>query len=398
VSGPLDGCRVLDLSQMVSGPLATMILADQGAEVIKVEPVGTGDVFRTAGPSVNGLTPLFANNNRGKRSLAVDLRTDAGRDIVLRLLDRADVFVQNFRPGVVDRMGLGVDQALARNPGLIYVSISGYGPHGPYRDRRANDAVIQGVAGYVAIQRNPEIPFTDLVRNIVADKATAWTVAQAVTAALYARARGVAQGQHVQVAMLDAALAFLWPDGMVAHTLLDDPLGTQRLSVAETLNVTRCGDGELIYYVVSDDEAQGLFRALGHPEWGEDERFGSRAGRSDPANRARLGEMVAAESGRWNAADLLQRMVDEEVPCGPVNSLAEAINDPQVRHNRSIWEWDHPHAGRVRQARPAARLSTTPQAPRPAIPLLGEHTDEILTELGVDSDGIARLRAEGVLR
>jgi crotonobetainyl-CoA:carnitine CoA-transferase CaiB-like acyl-CoA transferase len=398
LGGPLEGCLIVDISQMVTGPLATMILADQGAEVVKVEPVEGGDIFRTAGPSADGVTPLFANNNRGKRSLAVDLGQDAGRDIVLQLIDRADVFVQNFRPGVVERMGVGPDAALARNPELIYVSISGYGPSGPYRDRRANDPVIQGVTGYVALQRNPQIPFTDLVRNVVADKATAWMVAQAVTAALFARLRGGAGGQHVEVSMLDAALAFLWPDGMVAHTLLDDPLGTERLTVAETLNVTRCADGEVIYYLVSDKEAHGLYRALGHPEWCDDPRFGSRAGRFDPANRALIGEMVAGETERSGAADLLQRMLAEEVPCGPVNSIAGVLDDAQILHNGSVWEWDHPTAGRIRQARPAARMSATPPAPRPTVPVLGQHDEEILTELGYQPARIAQLRADRVVR
>jgi len=396
VGGPLDGYRVVDLSQVVSGPLSTMILSDQGAEVIKVEPVVFGDVGRIGVPW-GGITPFFVNHNRGKRSLALDLGDESGRDIVRSLADRADVFVQNFRPGVIERLGMGPDQLLARNPDLIYVSVSGYGPSGPYADRRVYDPIIQGVTGYVAMQCNPQLPYVDVVRTVVVDKATAWMVAQAVTAALLARERGTVRGQHLEIPMIDAALAFLWSDGMMCRTFLDDPEATARLTLAETMAVTRCADGEVTYFVATDDDAKALYRALGRPEWCDDERFATMAGRQVPANQAVLGELLSAEFATSGAAEILARMVAEGVPCGPVNTLAEVVDDPQVRHNGLVWEWEHPTAGRVRQTRPAARFSVTPQAPRPSAPLHGEHSDEILSELGFDAESRAGLRARGVI-
>ena len=182
-TGPLAGYRVLDLSQVVSGPFATMLLADQGADVIKVEPSHTlGDVTRLLSYAKGGLPAFYINNNRGKRAIAVDLQTDAGREIVLELAAESDVVVQNFRPGAIDRLGLGYADVCAVNPDVIYCSISGFGPDGPYSHRPVLDPVIQGLAGVISRQLNPEIPFPDLIRNLYADKSTALTVAQAITA------------------------------------------------------------------------------------------------------------------------------------------------------------------------------------------------------------------------
>ncbi len=397
MAGPLTGYRIIDLTQVVSGPLATMVLADQGADVIKVEPTLGGDLTRIVGVPIGGIPPFFANHNRGKRSLAIDISTADGLDIVRRLCDGADVFVQNFRPGVVDRLGLSADVLMARNPDLIYVNISGYGASGPYRDRRVYDPIIQGLTGHVAAQINPEIPFNDVHRTVVADKSTAYTVAQAITAALLARERGAARGQVVDVAMIDAALAFFWSDGMMSRTLLDDPMFAQRPTLAQSMKVQRCATGEFIYFVASDKERHGLFRALDRPDWCEHPQWGAITSLFQPGNAQALGAALEEEFSKWDADVLLERMLAEDVPCGPVHSFESLIDDPQLRHNGSIWEFDHPTAGRVRQARPAPHFSETPLDPAPLIPLHGQHTDEILGELGLTIDVMEKLRASGVI-
>ena len=393
--GPLAGIRIVDVSAIVSGPLATMLLADQGADVIKVEAPGIGDFMRL-GPFRRGnLSAFFANNNRGKRSLVVDLAKPRAREIVRELVRRADVFVQNWRPGAAERLGLGPDELRASNPGLIYASISGYGDSGPYRDRRVYDPIIQGLTGHVAVQRNPEFPVPDLVRNVVADKASAYTVAQAITAALFARERG-AGGQYLHVPMLDASLAFFWPDGMMAHTLIGD--GVQKgPTLYELLRLQPTADGHLIYFAASDPEMHGLFRALGHPEWCDDPRFGSVDGRRVPENFEALGALIDEAFRRWKTQELMERLFAEQVAAGAVLSLEEVIADPQVRHNGAIVERDHPAAGRMREPRPAARFERTPaELGRPA-PLHGEHNAEILAELGIGEAERAQLRAEGII-
>jgi len=397
MAGPLEGYRVVDLSQVVSGPLATMLLADQGADVVKIEPIEGGDLTRYTSVPFGGIPPFFANHNRGKRSIAINLDSPAGVELVMRLCDGADVFVQNFRPGVVERLGLGAEAVLARNPEIVYVNISGYGRSGPYCSRRVYDPIIQGLTGHVAAQLNPEVPFNDVHRTIVADKSTAYTVAQAVTAALLARERGLASGQVVDVAMIDAALAFFWSDGMMHRSLLDDPLFAQRPTLAQTMKVQRCKSGELIYFVASDKERHGLFRALGRPEWCEHPTWGNIAELIKPGKAAELGVALEQEFEKWDADELLPRLLAEDVPCGPVHTFESLIEDPQLRHNGSIWEYEHPTAGRIRQSRPAPRFHATPLDPQPLVALHGQHTDEVLAEIGLDADAIAQLHDEGVV-
>ena len=218
MAGPLEGIRVVDASRVVAGPMAAMLLADQGAEVIKIENPGFGEEIRIAGYRRGGMCGFFANVTRGKRSIVLDLHQPAAQEIAQRLVQRADVLVQNYRPGAAERLGLGEPVVRALNPELIYTSISGFGETGPYSQRRVYDPVIQALTGHVAVQVNPQVPIPDLVRNLIADKATAFTTAQAITAALFARERG-AGGQHIRVPMIDASLAFFWPDGMWAHTM-----------------------------------------------------------------------------------------------------------------------------------------------------------------------------------
>ena len=393
--GPLAGIRVVDVSQILSGPFACMILADQGAEVVKVESPGLGDPMRIGPYRRAGRAAFYVNANRGKRGVVLDLHKAQGREALLRLVARADVFVQNWRPGAAERLGLGYEALREHNPELIYVSISGYGDSGPYRDRRVYDPIIQGLTGHVGVQKNPEVPIPDLVRNVVADKASAWTVAQAITAALFARARG-AGGQHVQVPMLDASLYFFWPDGMMKHTWVGES-EFQGPVLYDLYRLWETADGHLIYFTATDSEFHGLFRALGHPEWVTDPRFGTIPARAKAENREALGALLLEEIRKWKTKDLLERMVAEQVPVGPVYTIEEMLEDPQLRHNGSFFETEHPVAGRLREARPPARFSRTPQQPGGLAPALGEHTEAVLAELGYDAGAIAQLRADGVI-
>jgi crotonobetainyl-CoA:carnitine CoA-transferase CaiB-like acyl-CoA transferase len=242
---------------------------------------------------------------------------------------------------------------------------------------------------------SPDFPIPDLVRDIVADKSTSYTAAQAITAALFARDRG-AGGQLIEVPMIDASLAFFWPDGMIKHTLEDsaDLLGK---SLYETYRLWHTQDGQIIYFVASQVEHEGLFRALDHPEWIDDPRFATTEARMDPENAEVLGGLLDEAIRSFTTKALLQKMNENEVPNGRVLSLEEVFDDPQIQHNGSILEFDHPSAGKYRQAKPAARFSGTPQDPQRRMPpLLGEHTEEVLAELGLSEEEITTLRNKAV--
>ena len=221
--GPLNGVRVLDLTGVVSGPFATMFLADQGADVLKIEPIG-GDITRRSRATIDKageFSALFISSNRGKRSLSVDVKSSAGKDILARLVAQADVLVQNFRPGTMERLGLGPDELRKRHPRLIYVSISGVGDHGPYVKKRVYDPIVQGLSGFADIQSQPVTNRPQMIRTIVCDKTTAVMTAQAVAAALYAREKS-GNGDHIHVAMLDVMLSYLWPEAMPSLTFVGD--------------------------------------------------------------------------------------------------------------------------------------------------------------------------------
>jgi crotonobetainyl-CoA:carnitine CoA-transferase CaiB-like acyl-CoA transferase len=392
MAGPLAGFRIIDVTQMVSGPMATMILADQGADVIKIEPPGTGDLTRALSGRRRGMSPAFAVINRNKRSIAIDLNTARGVDLLKRLVAGADLFVQNFRPGAAERMGLGDADLRARKPDLIYVSISGFGETGPYAHKRTYDPVIQALSGLASVQGDPG-GRPRMIRVIVPDKVTALTAAQAMTAALLARERS-GEGQHVRLAMLDAVISFIWPESMAAYTFLD----TQRV-VTRPLNtrdlVFETADGYITCGAISDSEWTGLCRALDHPEWLEDDRFKTPAGRVKYAD-VRL-ELAAEVLRHRGSAEWLARLDAEQVPCAPILSREDLLTDPQVAANHLIVESVHPHAGAMRQPRPAVRFEETPAELRTFAPLLGEQTDAVLGELGIQPGEIAELRAAGVV-
>ena len=392
-TGPLSGIRVIDLTQVLAGPTATMLLADLGADVIKVEPPGPGDLSRLARFAKGGVNSTVANCNRGKRSIQIDLSTEAGRGLGLKLLAGCDVAVQNMRPGVMDGLGMGYEHAAAVNPDIVYCSMSGYGSSGPYAGRAAYDPIIQAVTGYVALQVNPEVPIPDLVRNGVIDKASGWMAALAIVSALFARGRG-AGGQHIDLSMFDTAVQFLWPDGGMADTLLDEDAGGGR-HLATIYRLTPCADGHIVYFVVSDKQFHGLYRALGRDDWIDHRKWGTHEGRRGLSEE--LGALLEEEFGRWKVADLVPRMHENSVPCGEVAAVEDLHDDPHIRHNETLVEWDHPTAGRVRQARLAPRFSATQPGFRPSVPRLNEHADEILAELGLDADEIKDLRQAGAV-
>jgi len=394
MDGPLSGIRVVDFSAVISGPLATMLLGDQGAEVVKVEAPGRADLLRKEWYSRGGLSSLFANVNRGKRSIVVDLRDARGLAVARALVRRADVVVENFRPGVAERLGIGPADLHALNPRLVYCRVTGYGPGGPWSGRRAYDPVIQAMTGYVAVQKNPEVPIPDLVRNTVVDKAAAYTAAQAITAALFARERG-AGGQTLSVPMLDAGLAFFWPDGMMKHTLLGDGV-REGPALYERYRLTETRDGHVVMWAGGDHEWHAVFRALGREDLCEDERFAT--GRARVTHDEELGRILYDEFRKWTTAEIVQRMEAADAPGGPVLELDEIADHPQLRHNDAVYEAEHPRAGRLRQCRPASRFSATAAATRSPAPLLGEHSDEILAELGWSEEAVAALREEGVVR
>jgi len=396
MAGPLDGIRIIDLSQMASGPFATAQLADQGADVVKIEPPGLGDQMRGF-PSFSkgGIAAVTASLNRGKRSISLDLTGPEGIDVARRLLSDADVMLQNFRPGVVSRMGLDPDELRAANPRLITVSVSGYGLEGPMRDLPVFDPVIQAITGHVAFQVNPKIPFPDLVRNVIVDKSTACYVAQAITAALFHRER-TGEGQHIDISMVDSSLNFFWPDGMMSETFLDDDV-VGGMTIADLYSLTDCADGQVVYFAGTLPQRMGLFRAVGHPEWCDDPRFNANDLALHPDNFALLGEMLTEAFTEMPAAELAARLNENDVPCGMVTPVAEVPDQVQVVANDSLIEFDDPIAGRVRQPRPAARFRGSPNEPSWTLPLNGAHSDEILQEAGYSADEIASMRAVGTV-
>ena len=393
MSGPLDGVRVIDLTAVVSGPFCTMLLADQGADVIKVEAPGTGDIVRLAGTNRGGLTAIFGVLNRGKRSVVLNLREARAREILLDLARDADVFAQNFRPGAAERMGVGYEVVRKVNPDIVYVSISGFGPTGPYANKRVYDPVIQALSGMAAVQAHPETRTPDLVRNIVCDKVTALTAAQAITAALFARERG-AGGQHLELAMLDAAISFLWPDAMMNETFVGEGAALSP-ALSDFYQITQTADGFMTWFTVSDQEFHGLCRALDRPEWIEDPRFGSLAARLE--NILELYVQLEEEFAKRPTRELLERLEAEDVPCAPIQAPGALATDPQVEENRMLVELEHPHGGRMRQPRPAVRFAATGATAGGPAPMLGEHTDEILSGLGIAKAELERLRAAGVV-
>lgn len=377
--GPLTGLKVLDLTGMVSGPVAAMMLADQGAEVIKVEPL-TGELVRHMAAPHNGVNPVFFSCNRGKKSIALDLKTEEGKKILLKLASEADVFMQNFRPGAIDRMGFGEEVIRKLNPKIIYVSISGFGNRGPYANSRVYDPVIQALSGATDIQADRDTGRPKMFRIIIADKVTALTAAQAVAAALYAREKhGTAQ--HIELSMLDCMISFFWPEGMAGIVFAENEIDVRKLQGSQDL-IYKAKDKYITAGAVSDAEWQGMCKALNREDLVDDERFASPAGRV--ANAQIRKEITGEEIAKWKSSEILERLQAEGVPSAPLLDRMELLDNEQILANGSIQRINIDGFGEVRQARPAARFSKTPtKLSRPA-PKLGEHTHEVLSDIGIN--------------
>jgi len=391
MTAPLDGIRVVDLGQIVSGPMAACVLADQGADVFKVETPG-GDPMRGFGPAKGGLSALFITVNRGKRGLALDLRTPGGGAVLAQLVQWADVLIENFRPGAINRLGFSYERCRDLNPRLIYTSVTGFGPDGPYANIRVYDPVIQAVSGLAAMQGGvgnaPE-----LVKSLVTDKVTALTAAQAITAALFHRER-TGEGQRLDVAMLDAAIAFNWVEGMYNHSFVDDP-PPPAMEYGALGQLWEARDGHTAMSALQDHEFRALGAVLGMSELVGDPRFATL--RLRVVNRADWLPLVRDRLAATDLDTLMAGFIEHGAVGGRANAVADVAADPQVRHNATVAEIDHGSIGRVRSPRPAPRFGGSPAlAPRPA-PHFGEHSREVLAGLGHDVAAIDAMIAAGAV-
>jgi crotonobetainyl-CoA:carnitine CoA-transferase CaiB-like acyl-CoA transferase len=349
--GPLQGIKVLDLTSMVSGPVAAMMLGDQGADVIKVEPTH-GEQLRFLGEQHNEVTPTFYSCNRNKKSLAIDLKSDAGKRVLWKLIDDADVLLQNFRPGAIERMGFGEEVVRKRNSGIIFVSISGFGETGPYAHKRVYDPIIQGLSGAADIQANRETGRPGMFRIIIADKISALTAAQAISSALFHRER-FGEGQHIKLSMLDASIAFFWPEGMSGLTFADKE-SDHKQSFSSIDLIYNTSDGYITMSTVSDKEWSGFCTAVQRPELITDERFATAIARrrNIPVRR----EIAGAEISKRSTQELLTILDAHDVPCAPVLTRQELLDHPQIVAGGTVSRQNIAGFGEVRQPFPAARF------------------------------------------
>ena len=393
--GALNGLRVLDMSRVLAGPFCCMMLGDHGADVIKVEPPA-GDETRTWGPPfVDGESTYYLGINRNKRSIALDLASDSGRDIVCRLASTADVIVENFRTGTMDRFGLGYSELSRVNPRLVYVSISGFGRTGPYANVAGYDGAVQAFGGFMSI--NGEADGQPLKAGIaVADLATGLFASQAVLLALHAR-RESGVGQQVEVSLLESLLALLHPhtSSYLNAGLVGKPHGNSHPMIAP-YDLIACADRSVFLPGGNDGQVRRLAAVIDRPDLADDPRF--RTNQDRIAHRTELLAVLREAFRKWNAMELCRRLWDAGVPVGPVNAIDEVFADPQVLQREMLQSIPHPglSAGDVRLAGFPVKMTATPPSARRHPPRLGEHTREVLCELGYTPVEVDALVASGV--
>jgi crotonobetainyl-CoA:carnitine CoA-transferase CaiB-like acyl-CoA transferase len=385
--GPCAGFRVLEFGTMVSGPLAGQNLGDLGADVIKVETM-MGDIARWTGPPErDGINGFFTQFNRNKRAISVDMKSGEGITIVRRLALKADVIVCNYRPGVAERLGFGYESLREENPGLVFVSITGFGPDGPYSDQPVYDLVVQGLTGAMPHQGDDGPP--QMIRSVIADKSTAISACSAALAALLARERNGGIGQHVHVPMINAYAQLALPDMMTPETFR--PRQSAEPIVPNIFHVWTCADGHLVGMPIEDKQYVNLCQALGREDLAVDERFSVLVERM--RNIDSMIELIDEEFGKWRWREALAALHEHDVPFAPVYDLQDFMDDPQVQHNRTVFDAQDPRGGTTRFVRHPGVYEKTPATFRRHPPRYGEHTDEILAEAGYSSEEIAALRS-----
>jgi len=391
MSGPLEGVRVVDLTAVISGPLATMTLADQGADVIKIE-TPTGDYARAVATRRGGFSASFLNNNRNKRSVALDLKQADGRDALMRIVKTADVFVQNFRPDVATRIGVGEEVIRAERPDIIYASITGFGFSGPYANKPTYDPLIQAVSGLTTIQGGADSARPRLVRTIVPDKLTAIQASQAITAALFHRQR-TGEGQHVRITMLDTVVSFMWSSDMGGHTFVGDEMEVERAqSYIDLIYETK--KGWISVAVMLDKQWKAFAKASAREDILDDPRFATAELRE--VNKDERLNLIQEILMTHSAEYWLEKLSANDVPCAPVLTRREMIRHPQIVANDTVVTTEHPDAGTLRQTRQPGRFSKTPTQIRSGAPRHGQHTREVLADVGYEAHAIENLISSGV--
>lgn len=380
-TGPLAGFRILELGANLTAPVATMLMGDQGAEIIKIE-TAIGDQLRHGGDAREGVAAMgtmFLNANRNKRSVVLDLKRPDHVAAVRTIVAGCDAVVQNFRPGVIDRLGLGYEAIRVVRPDIVYVSIDGVGDTGPDAGRRVYDIVVQGISGFAGVQADAATGEPRTIQNAVVDKATALAVWQATTAALLVRER-TGQGQHVRVSMLDVALSFLWPEAMGRSTLIGDDV-RRGGAMASMRYCYATADGHILVGFMSADEFAAVARVVGRPDLIDDPRFRTVGDRF--ANAAPLNDAIAEQLATRPTADWLAELRAADAVFAPVNWPETIADDPQVIATGALTMREHPLVGAYRQPVHPVRFGATPAGFQRHPPTLGADTDAVLAEFGI---------------
>ena len=387
---PLAGVKIIELSTMITCAVAAMMLSAQGAEVIKVEPPVIGDPGRLIGTQKNGVSAFFHNCNRGKKSLAIDLKTQTGHDAVMRLAADADVLVHNYRPGVMDKLGLGSQTLRGANERLIYLGVSGFGTTGPMSDYPAYDMVIQGLTGITALQGSDNE--MQHINMLICDKITAYTVAQATTAALLART-STGKGQHIDISMLQANLAFMWPDGMMDKTIEDRDGIVDMSPISDYYQTLDLSDGSIALAPLRDHHYKALLEMLGYPELLEDPRFSSMGGRLKHMDQVM--EILKSPRKKYSVAEAMSLLTAADIPCAPCIARDDLKSHPQIASIEALETYETPLHGALTVPRPPARFEGKNASQATPSPGLGEHSRSILETLGYRGEEIDALIAEG---
>ena len=383
MSGPYKGVRVLELTSTVSGPFAGMMLADQGADVIKIEPPGIGDLARFMGTIKDGMGAMFSTLNRNKKCICLDFKNEEDLEVLKKLVSTADVLIENYRPGIVKKLGIDYESLSKINPDLIYCSISGYGQSGPYKEKKVYDPLIQGTVG-IPLAQNNQSP--ELIRTIIYDKVTGLTSAQAISAALYQKAIGEG-GQYLPISMMESALYYNWPDLMMNYTF--DEGGVNIGELADLFEVYETNDGGVVLIIIANDEVFTKFCIVFDLSLHLDEKYNNLVSRI--INKEELTIEVNKVTRSLSSKELEDKMDLEGISASICNELNEVYKDPQVVEQGSITEIDHPELGIMRMPKPPANLKGQGSFPRSLAPILGYDNREVLSSINIDDDTIQRM-------